>query len=57
MCIRDRHCRDVFNHWSDYVSRRFRFDEDREELKDELSTMAAAYEIGWYDDEDSGDDQ
>lgn len=48
--------RDVFKHWADYVSRYFRFDDDREELKDDLETTATAYEEGWYDDEDSGDD-
>lgn len=48
--------RDVFKSWSDLVSRHFRYDTDREELKDELGTLASAYEEGWYDDDDSGDD-
>lgn len=48
--------RDVFKNWNMYVSRMFKLDEDREELKDETSNLASAYETGYYDDEDSGDD-
>lgn len=36
--------------------RYFKNDSDREELKNELSDYASAYESGWYEDEDSGDD-
>lgn len=48
--------RDVFKNWNTYISRMFKLDEDREELKDETSNLASAYEFGYYDDEDSGDD-
>lgn len=48
--------RDVFKNWNMYISRAFKLDEDREELKDETSNLATAYETGYYDDEDSGDD-
>ncbi|CCF56617.1 hypothetical protein KAFR_0B03210 [Kazachstania africana CBS 2517] len=48
--------RDMFKNWSNYVSKYFRFDDDREELKNELNDKAAAYEFGCYSDEDSGDD-
>ncbi|EDO16555.1 hypothetical protein Kpol_1064p37 [Vanderwaltozyma polyspora DSM 70294] len=49
-------CRDVYQQWHDIVSKYFRHDSDREELKDELATVSSNYEFGWYDDEDSGDD-
>ncbi|CCD27299.1 Dml1p NDAI_0K01080 [Naumovozyma dairenensis CBS 421] len=48
--------RDVFKYYEDFVSKHLRFADDREELKDELSTLATEYESGWYDEEDSGDD-
>ncbi|SCU79643.1 LAFA_0B04566g1_1 [Lachancea sp. 'fantastica'] len=48
--------RDVFKSWFDLVSRYFRYDSDREELKEELGTLASEYEHGWYDDDESGDD-
>ncbi|CAR22810.1 Dml1p [Lachancea thermotolerans CBS 6340] len=48
--------RDVFRHWEAMVSRYFRYDTDREELKEELGRLAETYEEGWYDDFDSGDD-
>ncbi|SCU78380.1 LAMI_0A04434g1_1 [Lachancea mirantina] len=48
--------RDVFRKWLEIVERHFRYDNDREELKDSLGTLASAYEEGFYDDEDSGDD-
>lgn len=48
--------RDLYRHWSNYVSRYFRFDDEREELKDDLETLVSAYEYGWYSDDDSGDD-
>ncbi|CAI4048687.1 hypothetical protein SKDZ_13G3370 [Saccharomyces kudriavzevii ZP591] len=48
--------RDVFKHWNEFVMRYFKNDNDREELKNELSDYASAYESGWYEDEDSGDD-
>lgn len=48
--------RDLYKHWSDYVSRYFRYDDEREELKDDLENLISAYEYGWYSDEDSGDD-
>ncbi|EJS44171.1 dml1p [Saccharomyces arboricola H-6] len=48
--------RDVFKHWNEFVTRYFKYDEDREELKNQLCDRASAYESGWYDDEDSGDD-
>lgn len=49
-------CRNVFMQYEDVVSRYFRHDSDREELKDSLATMKSSYEYGWYDDEFSGDD-
>ncbi|QID87349.1 mtDNA inheritance, partitioning of the mitochondrial organelle [Saccharomyces pastorianus] len=48
--------RDIFKHWNEFVTRYFKNDNDREELKNQLSDYATAYESGWYDDEDSGDD-
>ncbi|SCU83366.1 LAME_0C04896g1_1 [Lachancea meyersii CBS 8951] len=48
--------RDVFKNWFGLVSRYFRYDSDREELKEELGTLASEYEEGWYDDDESGDD-
>lgn len=48
--------RDIFKHWNEFVVRYFKNDSDREELKNELSDYASAYESGWYEDEDSGDD-
>ncbi|SCU82500.1 LADA_0C05798g1_1 [Lachancea dasiensis] len=48
--------RDIFKNWFDLVSRHFKYDSDREELKEELGSLAALYEEGWYDDDDSGDD-
>ncbi|CAB4252690.1 similar to Saccharomyces cerevisiae YMR211W DML1 Essential protein involved in mtDNA inheritance [Maudiozyma barnettii] len=48
--------RDVFKHWNDYVQKYFRFDDNREELKEDLGTLVSTYEHGWYSDEDSGDD-
>lgn len=52
----DERPRNVFKHWFDMVSRYFRYDSDREELKEQLGTLASIYEEGWYDDDDSGDD-
>ncbi|CCE63902.1 hypothetical protein TPHA_0G00660 [Tetrapisispora phaffii CBS 4417] len=49
-------CRNVFKHWNHIVTKYFRNDTDREQLKEDISSRAAAYEYGWYDDEDSGDD-
>lgn len=46
--------RDVFKTWEDLVSRYFRYDSYREELKDNLATISQEYEHGFYDDEDSG---
>ncbi|QHS75482.1 Dml1p [Saccharomyces paradoxus] len=48
--------RDIFKHWNEFVVRYFKNDNDREELKNQLSDYASAYESGWYEDEDSGDD-
>ncbi|AET40612.1 Dml1p Ecym_6230 [Eremothecium cymbalariae DBVPG len=48
--------RDVFLNWQDVVTRQFRYDSDREELKEKLGTLASVYESGWYDDGDEGDD-
>ncbi|SCV05865.1 LANO_0H16886g1_1 [Lachancea nothofagi CBS 11611] len=48
--------RDVFKNWLNLVSRYFKYDADREELKEELGTLVNTYEEGWYDDDDSGDD-
>lgn len=48
--------RDMFKHWDDYVQKYFRFNDNREELKEELGTLISTYEHGWYSDEDSGDD-
>ncbi|SMN22099.1 similar to Saccharomyces cerevisiae YMR211W DML1 Essential protein involved in mtDNA inheritance [Maudiozyma saulgeensis] len=48
--------RDVFKHWNDYVQKVFRYDDNREELKEVIGTLISAYEYGWYSDEDSGDD-
>lgn len=48
-------CRDVFKTWEDLVSRYFRYDSDREELKDSLGNLSLEYENGWYDDEDASD--
>ncbi|CCK72280.1 Dml1p KNAG_0J01990 [Huiozyma naganishii CBS 8797] len=48
--------RDLFKHWYDYTSRYIKFNDDREELKDDTMSLAAAYEHGWFDDGDSGDD-
>ncbi|AGO14136.1 AaceriAER340Wp [[Ashbya] aceris (nom. inval.)] len=48
--------RDVFKQWYEMVTRQFRYDPDREELKERLGTLSAAYECGWYSDDDSGDD-
>ncbi|KAL3234553.1 Protein DML1 [Nakaseomyces bracarensis] len=52
----DEKCRDVFKMYGDLVSRCFVTDDDREDLKDKLETVSSAYEYGWYDDSDSGDD-
>lgn len=49
-------CRNVFMQYEDVVSRYFRHDPDREELKDNLASMRSNYEYGWYEDEYSGDD-
>ena len=49
-------CRDVYKHWHEIVSKYFKNDPDREELKEQLSSVASSYEFGWYDDDDSGDD-
>lgn len=46
----------VFKNWNFYISKMFKLDEDREELKNEASNLVSAYEFGYYDDEDSGDD-
>ena len=48
--------RGLFKHWNDYVQKYFRFNDNREELKEELGTLISTYEHGWYSDEDSGDD-
>lgn len=48
--------RDVFLHWRDVASKYLRSAPEGDELVDNLGTMAATYEYGWYDDEDSGDD-
>ncbi|CAR28674.1 hypothetical protein ZYGR_0U00320 [Zygosaccharomyces rouxii] len=48
--------RDVFLHWRDVASKYLRSAPDGDELVDNLGTIAATYEYGWYDDEDSGDD-
>lgn len=48
--------RDVFKQWLDMVSKYLRYDSDREELKEQLGTLASQYEYGWYDDDESGDD-
>lgn len=48
--------RNVFMQYEDVVSKYFRHDSDREELKDKLASMKSSYEYGWYDDEFSGDD-
>lgn len=48
--------RDVFKNWNMYISKMFKLDEDREELKNETANLASAYEFGYYDDEDSDDD-
>ncbi|CAH01379.1 Dml1p [Kluyveromyces lactis] len=45
--------RDVLKTWEDLVSRYFRYDSDREEIKDHLGTLSLEYEHGWYDDDDS----
>lgn len=49
-------CRDLFKHWHLYVSKYFRSDDDREELKEDIGTLISTYEHGWYSDEDSEDD-
>lgn len=49
-------CREVFRQYEDVVSKYFRHDTDREELKDDLASMSSNYEYGWYDDDYSGDD-
>lgn len=48
--------RDVFLQWRDVASRHLRSTIDGDELVENLGTMAANYEYGWYSDEDSGDD-
>lgn len=48
--------RDVFLQWRDVASKYLRSAPDGDELVDNLGTLANAYEYGWYDDEDSGDD-
>lgn len=45
--------RDVIKTWENLVSRYFRYDSDREEIKDSLGTLSLEYEHGWYDDDDS----
>lgn len=49
-------CRDVFLCWRDLAHKYLRSALDGEEVIENLATMAAAYEHGLYDDEDSGDD-
>lgn len=49
-------CRDVFLYWREIASKYLRSAVEGEDLIDNLGTLAAAYEYGWYDDEDSGDD-
>lgn len=49
-------CRDVFLYWRDLTYKYLRSALDGEEVIENLATMAAAYEHGLYDDEDSGDD-
>ncbi|KAG0671547.1 mtDNA inheritance, partitioning of the mitochondrial organelle [Maudiozyma exigua] len=48
--------RDMFKYWNEYVQKYFRYNDNREELKEELGTLVSTYEHGWYSDSDSGDD-
>lgn len=52
----NEYSRNEYLYWTDFVSRFFRNDPDREGIKDQLATKASVYEYGWYDDVDSEDD-
>ncbi|KAH7589440.1 Misato Segment II tubulin-like domain [Nakaseomyces glabratus] len=52
----DERCRNVFKEYGDFVSKYIKYDDDREDMKNSLENTASAYEFGWYDDSDSGDD-